>query len=230
MSDQPPPPARLLLWRLAVAGGGDWNKEIKPATEPSVRKPLVDAGLMVVENRKPEAGGRALLYLSLTDRGWAWLSGNLATKLETKASTTAILERLLDRLNTYLDARQLSLAELLGPSPDGGMSGPADLPGPDVNQGTSDPADLPRQIETAYYRLSDNQPNVRVRLADLRAALPGVPRHQLDDALLRMATQGRAALYALDDPLELRPEDREAVLRTPAGDERHIIYLGGPGS
>jgi len=39
---------------------------------------------------------------------------------------------------------------------------------------------------------------------------------------------GSLPLYPLDNPLDIRPEDRDAVLRTPTGDERHIVYLGGP--
>jgi hypothetical protein len=37
-------------------------------------------------------------------------------------------------------------------------------------------------------------------------------------------------LYRLDNPAEIRPEDRDAVLRTPSGEDRHIVYLGGRGS
>lgn len=69
--------------------------------------------------------------------------------------------------------------------------------------------------------------NVRVRLADLRAALPDIPRDRLDAALLAMATRGGVALYPLENPVEIQPRDREAVLRTPTGHERHLVYLGG---
>ena len=54
-----------------------------------------------------------------------------------------------------------------------------------------------------------------------------MPRDRLNTALLALATDGNAALYPLDNPLEIRPQDKEAVLMTPAGDPRHIIYLGG---
>jgi hypothetical protein len=215
MSYQPSAREHLILWRLAVAGGGDKNKDIKPEPKPAIRRLLIDAGLVEEEKKRPESGGRALLYLSLTDRGWAWLSEHVEAKFPRGLNPAATCERLLTRLKSYLDAEQLSLAEFLNPSRDEVAGGPADLP---------------RQIETAYYRLSGAQPNVRVRLADLRAALSGVPRGQFDDTLLAMATRGQAALYPLDNPLEIRPEDREAALRTPTGDERHIIYLGGPGS
>lgn len=59
----------LFLWRLAVADGGDWKKEIKPDLEAAARKRLESAGLIQVEKRKlPSARGSAL-FISLTDKG-----------------------------------------------------------------------------------------------------------------------------------------------------------------
>jgi hypothetical protein len=149
----------------------------------------------------------------LTDRGWAWLSDHFEAELPPRANAAETLRRLLGKIKDYLEIKQLSLAEFLHPSRDGGAGRP-----PEIG----------RQIETAYYRLSGGQPNVRVRLADLRAALPDLPCNQLDAALLNLESQGGANLYPLDNPLDIRPEDRDAVLRTPTGDERHIVYLGGP--
>jgi hypothetical protein len=85
-------------------------------------------------------------------------------------------------------------------------------------------------VATAYYALSGGKANARVRLADLRRELAALPRPALDGALLDLATSGEASLYRLDNPAEIRPDDRDAVLRTPSGEERHIIYLGGRGS
>jgi hypothetical protein len=231
MSYQPSPREHLILWRLAVAGGGDWNKEIKPDLNAPERKRLLDAGLIEIEKRKPESGGSSRpLFVTLTEQGWGWLSEHVEAKFPNRLNPAATFERLLPRLKEHLDAQRLSLGEFLNPSRHGGASGPAELRSPAGDGDARAAADLPRQIEAAYDRLSGGQPNVRVRLAELRSALPGVPRRHLDDALLSMATRGQAALYPLENPLEIRPEDREAVLRTPAGDERHIIYLGGPGS
>jgi hypothetical protein len=84
-----------------------------------------------------------------------------------------------------------------------------------------------QRIERVYYQLSGGRPNERVRLATLRAELPDIPRERLDAALLAMATRGGVALYPLENPVEIGPQDREAVLRTPTGHERHLIYLGG---
>ena len=215
------PLEHLFLLRLAVAGGGGWKKEIKPDLDPPVRQRLIDAGLIEAEKRKPESGGRSRpLYITLTDQGWAWLSAHLDAKLPPRANTTETLQLLLVRLKAYFEAKHISLAEFISPPP----AHKEDPPQNGLVNG------LDRRIEAAYYRLSGDQPNIRVRLADLRSALPGVPCSQLDRTLLSMESQGRAALYPLDNPLEIRPEDREAVLRTTTGDERHIVYLGGPES
>jgi hypothetical protein len=215
MNDQLSPREQLFLWRLAATGGGDWLKEIKPDIKKD-RQRLKDASLIEEEKRKPASGGRSRpLYITLTDRGWAWLSDHFEAELPPRANAAETLRRLLARLKDYLDVKQLSLAEFLHPARAGGAGRPPDLG---------------HQVESAYYRLSGGRPNVRVRLANLRTALPDVPRDQLDAALLDMTTQGQAALYRLDNPLEIHDEDRRAMLRTPSGEERHIIYLGGPES
>jgi hypothetical protein len=216
MNDPLSPRAQLFLWRLAASGGGDWLKEIKPDIKKDRRR-LKEAGLIEEEKRKrPESGGHAKpLYITLTDRGWAWLSDHFEAELPPRANAAETLRRLLAKIKDHLELKQLSLAEFLRPSRDGGAV---------------QPPEIGRQIETAYYRLSGGQPNVRVRLADLRAALPDLPPEQVNAALLNLESRGRATLYPLDNPLEIRPEDREAVVRTSTGDVRHIVYLGGPAS
>ena len=230
MTHNPSPLEHLFLLRLAVAGGGGWKKEIKPELDSPVRQRLIDAGLIEAEKRKPESGGRSrpLMYIALTDQGWAWLSEHFDAKLPPRANTAETLQLLLARLKAYFDATRISLAEFINSSPDHQERPPlTDL---DHQKKEPLPAELNRQIKEAYYRLSEGRPNIRVRLADLRSVLPGVPRGQLDAALLNIETQDYASLYRMDDPLEIRPEDRDAVLRTPSGEERHIIYFGGPGS
>ena len=217
MSYEPTGTEQLFLWRLAVAGGGDWNKGLKPAIDAKTRKKLVADGLIEEESRKPASGGRGAMYLSLADRGWSWLSGHLDGEMKTRANSLETFRLLLGRLKLHMDASGLSLAEFLCPS-----SIPTRMP--------PEPTDLEGRITEVYGRLSGGRPNVRVRLAALRPALADVAREHLDSALLAMDIGGRAALYRLDNPLEIDDADREALLRTPAGDERHVIYLGEGGS
>lgn len=133
----------------------------------------------------------------------------------TSSAGNLVLQRLLAKIKHYLIISNISLGEL--------MLSPAKSRADAV-------AGLEQQIERAYLSLSKGQANVRVRVADLRDSLPSVPRSQFDETLLTMASNGKASLYRLDNPAEIRTEDHEAALRTPTGEERHLVYLGGRGS
>jgi hypothetical protein len=218
MTYEPKPIERLYLWRLAAGGGGDWKKEIKPDIDAAARGRLIKAGLIEQEKRKPIGGKLAILHLSLTDAGWAWLSEQKENEFSSRANSAETLRKILSRIHAYLGASNVSLAELLRPRESTAPASPPPL---------QQEPDLRGRIESAYMDLSGGQVNVRVRLAALRAKLADVPRDRLDAALLSLALDGKASLYRLDDPREIGPEDREAVWRTPAGDDCHIIYLGG---
>lgn len=212
----------LFLWRLAVAGGGDWLKDVKPDPGAPARKRLEASGLIEQEKRKPPDGGRAALFVTLADKGWGWLGDHLDADLRTRTPAgTEVLHRLLSRLKSFLDQRELSLGDLILTSPS---------PSPSRQPDGADHDDLQDQVSRAYLALSGGRENVRVRIADLRDRLSSTPRARLDQALLAMASAGKASLYRLDNPAEIRAEDRDAVLRTPTGEDRHIIYLGGRGS
>ena len=206
----------LFLWRLAVAGGGDWKKEIKPDLDSAPRKRLESAGLIESETRKSPSGRGRPLFITLTDKGWGWLAENLDCSLNTTSSAgNGVLQRLLARLKVYIDRTHIALGDLMLAAEK-----------PEANGGRN----LEEQVVEAYRAVSKDKTNVRVRLSDLRRALPTIPKSKLDEMLLGMASNGKASLYRLDNPAEISPEDREAVLRTPSGEERHIIYLGGRGS
>jgi DNA-binding PadR family transcriptional regulator len=215
MNDQIKPLELLFLWRLAVAGGGDWLKDIKPNLEAPARKRLQADGLIEQAKRKPPSGRGTALFVSLTDLGWDWLANHLDADLTTRSPAgTEVLRRLLLRLRIFVDRKQISLADLIMPS----------------ETAADGVANVEDRITQAYLALAKAQINVRVRIADLRRLLSTIPRPRLDEALLDMAASGKASLYRLDDPTQIHAEDRAAVLRTPSGEERHIVYLGGRGS
>lgn len=216
MNTEPTGTEILFLWRLALAGGADWLKDIKPDLKAPARDRMEEDGLIEKDQRAREGRGRKQRYYTLTDRGWQWLSEHLDTPIQTRSpASTGILALLLAKLHAHLDSKGLSLAEFVQPQAEAGDAG---------RDG------LDRRIESAYLSLSQGKPNVRVRLADLRDALPGIPREDLDATLLDLATSGKASLYPLDNPLEIGPRDRAATLRTRSGEERHVVYLGGRGS
>lgn len=206
----------LFLWRLASAGGGDWLKDVKPDPGAPARERLIREGLIATAKKKSPKGAQAS-FLSLTDAGWAWLGDHLDVDLNTTSNAgTQVLRLLLGRLKAFLDRKNLALGEFMT------AEAPGEAPAETV--AADDPRSL---VATAYYALSSGRANARVRLADLRRELATIPRPVLDAALLDLATTGEASLYRLDNPAEIGPNDREAVLRTPSGEERHIIYLGG---
>jgi DNA-binding PadR family transcriptional regulator len=206
----------LFLWRLAVGGGEDWLKEIKPDPKSSARKKLAADGLIEQVKRKSTSGRGAPLYISLTDRGWAWLGNHLDFDLKTRSPAgSEVLHQLLLKLKKFMEQKQISLSDLI-------------LAGQKTDEYCCD--DVEDRLTKAYLALSNGQTNVRVRIADLRNLLSSVPRMTFDQVLLDMASNGKASLYRLDNPTEIQPEDRDAVLRTPAGEERHVVYFGGRGS
>src|SRR4051812_18326645 len=110
MIEEPSALEILFLWHLATAGGGEWKKEIKPDIKGPLRKRLVEDGFIEEEKRKPEGSKRKLLYVSLTDRGWKWLSEHLDAPLETRSPVAVgILMRFLAKLQDHLNAKELTL-------------------------------------------------------------------------------------------------------------------------
>ncbi|WP_169975719.1 hypothetical protein [Tautonia rosea] len=230
MSYAPEPSDRALLWRLAVIGGeSPLNGLDKPKVDPKVRKRLKAAGFTEEETRKPPTGGRGILHISISEKGWNYLAEHTTAPLSSRANVVPVLQGFLAQLDRFLTAHNLSLADFFRLKP---QSNPPSEPTADPQRNGTPPPTiaLTQRILDAYNRLSGGRLNVRVRLADLREALADIPRSALDNTLLQLATSGQAALYRLDNPLEIHERDREAVLLTPAGDPRHVIYLGGQGS
>lgn len=229
MNQEIKPLERLFLWRLAVTDGG-WLDRVKPEMKPtSRRRALVTAGLIEETRRRREETGSQATFITLTDKGWGLLAESLDGDLNTRTPAgTEVLHLLLLKLKTFLDRRDLSLGDLFAP----GDAKPATESAPAVPLATVDDdgdgdGDAARRIASAYMGLSGGQTNVRVRLRDLRRATPSIPRAEFDSALFDLEARGEASLYRLDNPHEIGPEDRDAVLRTPLGEDRHIIYLGG---
>lgn len=218
MTHEIKPIERLFLWRLAADGGEGWFKEMKPELGAPARRSLESSGLIEQTKRKPPGGRSNATFITLTDKGWATLGASLDGDLTTRTPAgTEVLRLLLLRLKTFLDHRNLSLGDLFAVGTD-----QVDAPAKSEADG-----DVTGRVASAYLALSGGEANVRVRLADLRRAVASVPRTDLDRALFDLEANGEASLYRLDNPNEIGPEDRAAALRTPLGEERHIIYLGG---
>lgn len=229
MSAEPTPLDRLILWRLAVAGGAASNPLLRPRLDREGRDRLTRLGLIASERRRSPTGPGRPYHIELTDRGWSWLADHMTDpQLSPRANAVPTLELMLARLGAHLAARGFALADVMTeplPPPLGKS------PGVDVDGTNLDDRDgAAARIEKAYLKLTDGKEHVRIRLADLRESLPELDRRAADDALLDLAHRGRAALYSLDNPLDVEPRDREAALTIPSGKQRHLIYLGSPSS
>jgi len=205
MSFTPNERQALYLWALIANGGEGYCKDLTyRLNKAAERTALVKVGLIDEEKRE-----RRAIYNTLSERGWTWVRENMKVGLPKRAQTGALLEALVVRLGAYMRASGTSLAELIVPE--------------QVASGSSE--ELRTSIQQAYQQLSNGKWNVRVRLADLRAALPSIDRSALDNELLKMQREDLLALYSNDDPLDVTEADRGAAIDI-AGEQRTLIYMG----
>jgi hypothetical protein len=221
---------RMLVWRLAVTEEGEFLKDIKTSLTAGKRKALVREGFIAEEKRKRDPKSRAAAFLTLEEKGWNWCQEHLADDLNTRSTQAIpILERLLKLLADYFAAQDhtTSFGQFVLQSrrrkPET-ITEAATAPEPPI--AAQQPADLAERIRSACLQLGHGQRNVRIRLADLRRSL-GAERSVLDAKLLELESGGELSIYPLDDPQEIGPDDREAVLTTATGSERHVIYYQG---
>lgn len=89
---------------------------------------------------------------------------------------------------------------------------------------SSVPSVAPKDLQARILDAAEGIGKQRVRLADLREALPDVPREELDKALKDSQQAGNLVLMRLDNPQEIGPRDLSGKLDI-AGADRHILYL-----
>ena len=204
---------RLRLLRLALLYGGEvMQKDLKPTIDGPTRGKLEAEGLLEPDCFAPSPQGRRVRWLKLTDRGWAWLADKFAGDIRSNSQCGRELSAVLGMLRDFLQDAGMSFGELIGRY---------------TLKSDSQPLDAIGQIRDACRRVQERERSQRLRLAAVRAELPNLPAQRFDEAALQMAKSGEATLYRFDDPLELRPEDRDAAIVTAAGEERHLIYLTG---
>ncbi len=226
MSFHPDPMQQLVLWRLAVSDeGGEFLKDFESDIKPTKRNPLEREQLIDVEKRTSPKTGRAATYLKLTDKGWAWCQNHLGEEFKSRSLlSTPILQRLLGLMRVHFEGSEhaTSFGQFVSQA-----RRQASATKSSGNGHTSADADLADIIRRTCRELANGQSNVRVRLADLRGRLPESSRSAVDQKLLEMEQAGELSLYRLDNPQEIQDADRDAVLHTATGNERHIVYFGG---
>lgn len=227
------PMQHLLLWWLALDGGEGFGSDL-PADKP-VREPLVRAGLIAEEKRvNPGAKSkRPAVHLTLTEAGWAWCQDHMTWPKPWRSPKAGdILRRLLPRMHFFFrQVATTSLGEFIGKTRLESSPLPKPAPVPPPPPALAPPAsDLHDTIRAACRAIGNGRDNVRIRLADLRAHLSQVTWGDVAKALWELSDRGELTLYRLDDPREILPADREAAVRTSAGEEKHILYFGGMAS
>ncbi len=183
----------LILWAiLAGPENGLPQRNVRPVVSATDRDALVVAGLIRAQRR-----GRDV-WLEATEKGWAFAQDHLDAPLPERAAAASVLQAWLTRLKTYLDARNLPLADLLSARPC-------------------------VDLRAAYLAATGGALNQRLRLAALRAACR-VDRGALDAALT--AAHGRDGLHlsGSDNPPELTPEDHAAALDY-KGERMHFVWI-----
>jgi len=209
MSFHPTPRQALAIWRMLFLGETPMAGVVAERLGKRgrvERDQLVKEGIIELTRLpRPRRGSRA----EITEKGWAWAQQNLDAEVSRSNLAAEALEALLKHLKRFLEMRELALSEIIQPS-----------------QAPPVKADLEGQIRETYSKLSGGRSSVRVRLSDLRQAMSEVPWPDLEAALLSMQHTGTLSLYGLDDPQDIRPEDKESAIAI-AGFKKHVIYLRG---
>lgn len=205
----------LLLALLARPDGAAAQKDLRPAPEPAVRRPLEREGWIRTAKR-----GRGNV-IEVTDKGWDAAGAALHTLLPEDADgASVVLRAVLGRLSAYMAAREVALSDLFGPH---GSSLPSS--GPAAGSATEEVAsELPARIRAAYLAVTGGRLNTRALLKSLRPHLSDVPGETLDTALKAMQTEGDARLYRIDNRSEITEADRAAAVEI-AGEPRHILWI-----
>lgn len=209
MSFQPTPKQALVMWNLLITGDEPAVSKVKPDLNPAERKPLSQAGLIELVKR-----GRST-HIVLTDKAWEWALEHFNTELSKSNFAVPVLQELLKKLGSYLKHYKIPLVEFLGE-----QNQPIDA----TKNSTLLLRDLEIKIREAYLNVSGGKYNVRVRLSQLRQALDGLPRTEIDNALINMGLAGKLDLMHLDDPQDIHPEDKHAAI-TIGGRNSHIVYM-----
>lgn len=152
--------------------------------------------------------GRPLVH-ELTDTGWAVCRSMFGADVPARTSGQGrALYTVLRALGRYFDGADLRPADVFLP--------------PDEPVAVT-PQTLEDRIRDGYRRLAA-RPGGWVALARLRAELPDVDRHELDDALVRMYQITGVSLIPEENQKTLTPDDRAAAVRI-GNQPKHLIAI-----
>jgi hypothetical protein len=138
--------------------------------------------------------GNAPFVHDLTDLGWRWCREELTAgrpRSSREESLGKALYAVLTGIARYLDRIEKGPAEVFAVTP---------------------VESLEDRIRAIYQKLAET-PGSNVSLADLRQELNGVPRTEVDDALLRLNLAKGVTLAPQENQRLLTKQERDAALR-----------------
>ncbi|WLP89722.1 MarR family transcriptional regulator [Gordonia sp. NB41Y] len=189
-------------------------KAVAPEPKRPDRAVLVGHGL--IEVRK---GARNALFHTLTDRGWVWCAAELRDGPPARSlPPIRALYTVLDAVGRYLGDEDLRLHEVFGRprrSDDVEESRPTPTAASgDDNEPTTPavpPGDLIERVIEAYHRIAP-RPGALVSVRDIRAALDGIVRTDLDTALVTLQRRPGVSLIPQEDQALLTDAERAAAV------------------
>ncbi|MGB3137384.1 MAG: hypothetical protein WBG38_14260 [Nodosilinea sp.] len=194
--------------------------KVQPELSPAERKPLVEAGLIRLEKRGQPT------HIVLEDKAWDWAVDNFDVELSLSKYAVPILQSLLTKVSHYLNAHQVSLAEVLTAPEEVNLSDEPILEDANVaNNDNPSLDDVTKKVRQVYLSIPDGKAGFRVRLHQLREHLPGLSDQQTNQALLSMQEQGEISLLAAEDLQELNADDEFAAIDIGGGDKRYFAYM-----
>lgn len=196
---------RTLLLGLMSQGGSASNPDLRDrfgsALDGKLRLLANEQGLVESEKR-----GRAYHH-TLTEMGWAWCVAELTASPPSNAGSFGrALYAVLDLLNGYLAASDLSLAEFVTMSRSSGTA-----------------RDLTEAVRDAYWKLA-REPQDWVLLTPIRQLLGDIPRGDVDETLRLMERQSGVHLAPEADQKTLTNEDRIAAVAI-GGVDKHLLAI-----
>lgn len=231
-------PLLFLLELLFRFHGEAKNKDLKIKVDPSKgRKQLVEEGF-ITEVKKPD------LRFELTDKAWLWFEENMGQAFESKSPAAVhVLHYVLSTMKKFMLAGDISLIEFIqaekiahptqnpravdqcievsfqGEAPSEASAHLAD------GSALSD-AELYKKIKSTYFSLTQNKPNIRVHLHELKCNLTDISQERINELLLsaHRSEDCDIVLYQLDDAAAITDEDRESAIYI-AGHPFHIVFM-----
>ena len=205
----------FILWALlANEGGASFQKDVRPQVKKPDRDALAKEGLIIAENR-----GRKGYWLEATDRGWAWASEHLDAPLPKRSPAgSTVFQAWLTRLKSFMQAREVALADILGPQRlQRAPPSPAE-PAPATH------SNVRARVHQAYLAVTGGRLNTPVLLSELREKLKDIDRDTLDETLRKMHLEEGTTLSGLNNPQEITQAVRDAALMY-KGEPMYVLWI-----